>query len=88
MDKQGEHMETNVDYFHIQKWMLQTIWTEKSWWKKWGHLFSFYVSLLSYGPQIVQKSAVFCNFLLTLARSLSLLKQFTYIHLKVLITLF
>ena len=34
------------------------------------------------------KKSIFCSFVLTFARNLSLLKQFTYVHLKVLITLF
>ena len=29
MDKRGEHMEMNFDYFQIQKWMLQTTGAEK-----------------------------------------------------------
>ena len=29
MDKRGEHMEMNFDYFQIQKWMLQTVGAEK-----------------------------------------------------------
>ena len=51
------------------------------WLKKWGHLSSFHASFLSYGPYIVQKS-VFS------ARILTLLKQFTYMDLKLLITVF
>ena len=34
------------------------------------------------------KNSIFYNFVLTSARNLSLLKQFTYMHLKVIITLF
>ena len=34
------------------------------------------------------KKCIICSFLLTSARNLSLLKQFTYMHLKVFITLF
>ena len=36
----------------------------------------------------LSKKCFFCNFELTSARNVSLLKQFTYLHLKVLITLF
>ena len=54
--------------------------------KKWGHLSSLHASFLSYGPEIVQKKCIFRNFVLTSARNLSLLKQFTYMDLKVLIT--
>ena len=46
--------------------------------KNWAHLPHFHVSFLSYGPSIVKKSAFF----------LSLLKEFTYMHQKVLIILF
>ena len=60
--------------------MLQTVRAEKVD-KKWGHLSSFHASFLSYGPYIVQKS-VFS------ARILTLLKQFTYMDLKLLITVF
>ena len=37
--------------------MLQTVKSEKLDEKKWVHLSSFYVSFLSYGPSILQKSA-------------------------------
>ena len=50
--------------------------------KKWSHLSNFHVPFLSYGPYIVLKNAFFCNFVLTLARNISLLQQFTYMHLK------
>ena len=43
--------------------------------KNWGHLSSFHLSFLSYGPKVAQKSA-FCNFVLISARKLSLLKLF------------
>ena len=33
-------MKMNFDYFQMQKWMVQ----------KWGHLSSFHVSFLNYGP--------------------------------------
>ena len=45
--------------------------------KKWSHLSSSHASFLSY-----------CNFVVNSARNLSLLKQFTYMDLKVLITVF
>ena len=59
----------------------------KNRWKKWGHLSSFHVSFLSYGFKL-SKNGIFNNFVLTSAKNLSLLKQFTYMHLKGLITLF
>ena len=58
----------------------------KSEWRKWGHLSSFQASFLSYG--ICPKKNIFYNCVLTSARNVSLLKQFTYMHLNVLITLF
>ena len=39
-------------------------------------------------PLNCAKRSIFCNFVLTSARNLSLLKQFTYMDLKVLITIF
>ena len=62
--------------------MLQTVRTEKVY-EKWSHLPSFQISFLSY----VQKS----EFLATLCwtqQDNCLLKQFTYMHLKAVITLF
>ena len=29
MDQKGDHMRMNVDYFQIQKWILQTVRAEK-----------------------------------------------------------
>ena len=52
-------------------------------WKKWGHLSSFHVSFLSY-----LKKCIFYNLVLTSAKNLSLLKQFTNMHLKGLVTHF
>ena len=49
-------------------------------------LFSMF--LASVMVRELSKKAHFYNFVLTSARNLSLLKQFTYMHLKVLITLF
>ena len=56
--------------------------------EKWSHLSSFHVFFLSYGPQIVQKSAFFFNFVLISAINPIPLEQITYMHLKFLITLF
>ena len=36
----------------------------------------------------LSKKCIFCNFVQTSPRNLNLLKQFTYMHVKVLITLF
>ena len=49
MDQRVDQMEMNFDFFQIQKWMLQTIRAEKLV-TKWGHLPSFHVPFLSYGP--------------------------------------
>ena len=43
--------------------------------------------LPEFGSQLLKK-VYFCNFVLTPARNLILLQQFTYMHLKVLITVF
>ena len=53
--------------------------------KKWGHLPSFLPHLWSLN---CSKKCIFCNLLLTWARNLSLSKQFTYMDLRVLITVF
>ena len=42
-----------------------------------GHLSSFHIVFLSYGYFLI-----FCNFVLTAAGNLSVLKQFTYKRLK------
>ena len=57
--------------------------------KKRGHLPRFHISPQSYGYITLSKKVHFlCNFVLTSARNLGLLKQFTYIHLKSLVTHF
>ena len=38
--------------------------------KKWGHLSSLHVSFRSYGPYIVQKKYIYCNFVRASARNL------------------
>ena len=43
MERKGDHIKMNFDYFQIQKWMWQIV-SRKSRWKKWGHLSSFHVS--------------------------------------------
>ena len=59
--------------------MLQTVWAEKVD-KKWRDLSSFDVPILSYGPQIVWKNAVFCNFVLTTASKKSKSMEEMYIY--------
>ena len=48
MDKGGDHMKMNFEYFQTQKWILQL--DRKKQMKKWGHLSSSHIPFLSYGP--------------------------------------
>ena len=87
MDQRGDHMKMNFEYFQIQKWILQTVRSEKVDEK------NGVICLVSMFPSWVMvcklsKKVHFYNFVLTSARNLRLLQQFTYMHLKVLITLF
>ena len=87
MDQRRNHMKMNFDNFQRQKWVLQTLGAEKVDEK------NRFICLASMFPSWVMalklsKKVHFCNFVLTSARNLSLLKQCTYMHLKVLITLF
>ena len=50
--------------------------------KKLGSFVWFPCSLPELWSSNRLKNCIFCNFVLTLARNLSLLKQFTYMHLK------
>ena len=85
MDQRGDHMKINFEYFQTQKWILQTVRSQKV------HEKNGVICLVSILPSWVMvlklsKKCIFCNFMLTSARNLSLLKQFTYIHLKRLVT--
>ena len=51
------------------------------------YLSSFHVSLQSY-LQIVKIQCIFCNFVVASHGNISLIKEFIYMYLKVLITLF
>ena len=87
MDQRGDHMKMNLEYFQIQKWILQTVRAEKVDEK------NRVICLISVFPSWVTvlklpKKVHFCNFLLTSARNISLLKQFTYMHQKDLVTHF
>ena len=80
-------MKMNFEYFQIQKWMLQTVRSGKL------DERNGVICLVSIFPSWVMglklsKKVSFCNFVLTSARNLSLLKQFTYMHLKGLVTHF
>ena len=87
MDQRGDRMKMNFDYFQIQKWMLQTVWKEKVDDKKWGHLSSFHVFFLSYGPSIVRKSALL-QFYTDFNKKPKSNKAIYMLHLKVLTKLF
>ena len=67
--------------------MLQTVGAEKVD-EKMGLFVQFPYFLPELWSLNCPKKCIFCNFVLTSARNLSLLKQFTYMHLKVLITVF
>ena len=43
-------MKMNFEYFQIQKWILQTVRSQKVDEKKWVHLYSFHVPFLNYDP--------------------------------------
>ena len=86
----GCHIKMNFHYFQIQKWMLQTVGVEKVNEKN-GVI--CLVSMLPSWVMVCKLSkkvhmCIFYNFVLTSARNLSLLKQFRYMHLKVIVTLF
>ena len=81
MDQRRDHMKTNFEYFQIQKWILQSLRSEKIDQK------NGVICLVSMFPSRfmvlkLSKKMHFWNFLLTSVRNLSLLKQFTYMHLK------
>ena len=67
--------------------MLQTVRAEKVD-EKMGSFVSFPSFFLELWTLNCPKKCIFCNFVLTSARNLNLLKQFTYMDLKVLITVF
>ena len=51
MNKMGDRI-INFENFQIQKSMLKHL-KRKKYMIKWGHLSSFIISFLSYGPEIV-----------------------------------
>ena len=81
-------MKVNFDYFQIQKLMLQTVRADKV------HEKNRVISLVSMFASWVlvrklsKKKKIFYNFVLTSARTRSQLMRVTYMHVKVLITLF
>ena len=83
----GDHMKMNFDYFQIQKWILRIARVEKVDEKNEViYLFPCFLPELWLLNEL--KKCILCNFVLNSAISLSLLKPFTYMHLKVLIPLF
>ena len=50
MDRREDHMKMSFEYFQIQKQMTQTVRAEEVDKIKWGHLSSFFVPFLNYGP--------------------------------------
>ena len=86
MDQREDHMQKNFDYFEIQKWMLQTEWKKPM--KKMRSFFLFPRFLPELWFLNCLTKCIFLDFVLTSARNLSLLKQFIYVYLKILITLF
>ena len=80
-------MKMNFEFFQIQKWILQTVRLEKVDEK---NRVICLVSMLSSWVMVfkLSKKCIFCNFVLTSARNLSRFKQFTYMHLKGLVTHF
>ena len=87
MNQRGDHMKMNFEYFQIQKWMLQTVRAEKVDEINWVicpvSMFPSWVMVFK-----LSKKVHFCNFVLTSARNLSLLKQFTYMQLDDFVTYF
>ena len=77
-------MKISFEYFRIQKRMLQTVRSEKVDEK------NGVINLVFIFPRLWSlnylKKYIFCNFLLTSARNLGLLKQFTYMCLEGLVT--
>ena len=84
MDQKGEQSKINFDYFQIQKWMLQTVRAEKLDEKN-GVIYLVCMFPFELWSLNFPKSAFFA--ILCWPQQI-LLKQFTYVHLKVLITLF
>ena len=87
MDQRRDHVKVNFDYFQIQKWMLQTVRAEKVEEKNGVICLVFMFPSWAMVCKL-SKKCIFYNFVLTSARNLSLLKQCTYVHLKVLLPLF
>ena len=88
MDQNRDHMKINFEYFQIQKWILQTVRSEKVDEK------NGVICLVSMFPSWVMvlklsKKVHFLQFCADLRKkSKSVKAQFTYMHLKSLVTHF
>ena len=85
--KRGKRMKMNFECFQTQKWMLQTVRAEKVD-KNMESFVCFPCSLPKLWSLNCLKKCIFWNFVLASARNLSLFRQFTYMHLKGLVTQF
>ena len=83
-EQNGQKKEAHENEFCNQKSMLETVRGEKVVEK---NVVICLVSMFSSWLMVLKlsKKCIFCNFVLTLSGNSSLLKQFTYIHLKVLV---
>ena len=81
----GQKLKMKFQFFQIRKWILQTVRVEKVDEETrvicLDPMFPSWVMVLK-----LSKKCIFCNFVLTSTRNLILLKQFTYVHLKCLVT--
>ena len=75
-------MKINFEHFQIQNWMLQTVKSKKNRSRKIGSFIQFPRSLPELWSLNCLKKYIFCNFVLTSAKNLSLSKQLTYIHFQ------
>ena len=72
-------------------WPKTKVFYRPEWTKRgttWKWILSIFNFRNEYYKHLDRKMGIFCKFVLTSARNLSLLKQFTYMHLKGLVTHF
>ena len=85
MDHREDHMKMNFEYFQIQKKSFTNSLSgeldEKNGVICLVGVFPSFVKVLK-----LSKKCIFCNFVLTTIRTLSLIEQFTYMHLKGVVT--
>ena len=82
----GVPMKMNFEYLKFRNECYS--YSGKSRWKKVGSFVLFTSSLSELWSLNCPKKCIFCNFVLTSARHLSILNQFTYMHLKGLVIQF